>query len=78
MAKLSSIAKKNDRRKTLEALRDVLAEQIEGCSSGRDIAALSLRLMNVEDELSRIPNEDEAPSAVEMARRRASKGKDDG
>lgn len=78
MAKLTSVVKKNDRRKTLEALRDVLAQQIEDCKSGRDVAALSLRLMDVEDELSRLPTGDEAQSAVEKARARASKAKGDG
>lgn len=75
MAKLTAVVKGNDRRKTLEALRDVVAREIENSKSGRDVAALSLRLMDIEDELSRMPNEKEEPSAIEKARQRASKGK---
>ena len=55
MADLAKAASSGDRRKTLECLRDELAATIEACESGRDIAALSKRLMEVMDELDQLP-----------------------
>jgi len=44
---LHESARGGDRLATLTALRDVLAEQIDNTESARDVAALSLRLMDV-------------------------------
>ncbi len=55
MADLVSAAKGGSRRETLEALRDKLAVSIQNCESGRDVAALSKRLMEVMGELDAMP-----------------------
>ena len=55
MADLVSAAKSGSRRDTLEALRDKLADSIQNCESGRDVAALSKRLMEVMGELDALP-----------------------
>lgn len=54
---LTSAAKTGNRRETLVALRDSLALAIDNCESGRDIAALSKRLMEVMAELDALPPE---------------------
>lgn len=51
---LVDAAKSGNRKKTLIALRDRLAETIENCESGRDMAANSKRLMEVIEELDAI------------------------
>ena len=63
---LSEAAATNSRRDTLVALRDKLAVAIESCDSGRDIAALSKRLMEVMGELDALPD----PSAGKNPARR--------
>lgn len=54
--KLTTAVKKNDRRATLEALRDIVADKIVGTGSARDIASLSKRLMEIEDKLNELPD----------------------
>ncbi len=44
----------NDRMNALVALRAKIAETIDGTDSGRDIAALSKRLMEVMDEIDQL------------------------
>ena len=58
MARLLEAAKSGDKRKTLIALRDKLAETIDNCDSGRDMAANSKRLMEVMAELEALPDPD--------------------
>lgn len=53
---LLEAAKSGDKRATLIALRDKLAETIENCESGRDMAANSKRLMEVMAELEALPD----------------------
>lgn len=53
---LLDAAKSGDKRATLIALRDKLAETIENCESGRDMAANSKRLMEVMAELESLPD----------------------
>lgn len=55
-----SAAATGDRRATLVALRDAIARTIQTCESGRDMAALSKRLIEVMDELDAIadPNKE--------------------
>ena len=55
MADLIKAARSGSRRETLEALRDKLAASIQDCESGRDVAALSKRLMEVMGELDAMP-----------------------
>lgn len=73
MATLSDAAASNDRRQTLIALRDKLASTIDACESGRDIAALSKRLMEVMGELDALPNPNAEKSPVRAARARVRK-----
>ncbi len=56
MANLIDAAKSGDKRATLIALRDKLAETIEKCESGRDMAANTKRLMEVMAELETMPD----------------------
>ncbi len=56
MLSLLEAAKSGDKRKTLLALRDKIAETIENCDSGRDIAANSKRLMEVMAEIDELPD----------------------
>jgi hypothetical protein len=59
----------------LKALREVLAAQVDGCTSKRDLAALSLRLMDVLEQIEQV--ERTSPEAAkgtpldEFTRRRA-------
>lgn len=59
MASLIDAARSGDKRATLIALRDKLAETIEKCESGRDMAANTKRLMEVMAELEAMPNASE-------------------
>ena len=71
MGKLAEAARTNNRRSTLIALRDQLAAAIDECESGRDIAALSKRLMEVMGELDAIPDPDsKTKNAAQLARER--------
>lgn len=56
---LVEAAKSGDKRATLIALRDKLAETIDNCESGRDMAANSKRLMEVMAELESLPDPSE-------------------
>ena len=53
---LTEAAMSGDKRATLIALRDKIAETIENCESGRDMAANSKRLMEVIAELESLPD----------------------
>lgn len=57
MPDLISAAKSGDKRATLIALRDKLAETIQNCDSGRDMASNSKRLMEVMAEIEALPDE---------------------
>ena len=64
MADLVKAAQSGSRRETLEALRDKIAASIQDCESGRDVAALSKRLMEVMGELDALPKpKSESPLA---------------
>lgn len=67
---LSEIARTGDRMKTLEALRNYLAEALDQCDSDRDKASLSLRLIDCINEIDGF-NEDEEETAAERIKRRA-------
>lgn len=57
MTNLVDAAKSGDKRATLIALRDKLAETIQNCDSGRDMASNSKRLMEVIAEIEALPDE---------------------
>lgn len=63
----------SDRRDALIALRDKIAATIDGTDSGRDIAALSKRLMEVMREIDALPDPGESDDPVEAARRKRAK-----
>lgn len=52
---LAAAVESGDQRRTLEALRRMLAERIEEGVRARDLAALSYRLMKVMEELDTLP-----------------------
>ena len=56
MSNLVEAARSGDKRATLIALRDKIAETIQNCESGRDMAANSKRLMEVMAELDALPD----------------------
>ena len=66
VADLVSAARSGNRRETLEALRDKIASSIQDCESGRDVAALSKRLMEVMGELDALPKPSEADELEEL------------
>lgn len=67
MGALVQAARGGNRRKTLETLRDKLAMTIEGTESGRDMAALTRRLLEVINELDGLPDENAAPDELDEA-----------
>lgn len=69
------------RLRGLEALRDRLAVELDGCESSRDVAALSIRFMDVLEQISELSGggtrtESASPSSPvdEFTRRRRSRG----
>lgn len=56
MTNLIEAAKSGNKRETLIALRDILAETIQNCESGRDMASNTKRLMEVMAELEALPD----------------------
>lgn len=69
---LEEAVQSNNKRASLIALRDKIAATIETTDSGRDIAALSKRLMEVMNEIDATPDASKE-SATPMGRRRAKK-----
>lgn len=70
---LVEAVKSGNRKKTLIALRDKLAEMIDGCESGRDLAANSKRLMEVMAELEEIKAAEKAKREKRKAAKKPSK-----
>lgn len=72
MAKLLDAVQSGDRRKMLVELRDEIATTIENCESGRDMAALSKRLIEVVDEIEAIDaKKAESANPVQRAKMKA-------
>ena len=73
MATVSEAVSTSDRRKSLIALRDKIADTIDTTDSGRDIAALSKRLMEVMNEIDSLLSEktNDSPMAKRRAKRDA-------
>lgn len=67
MGKLLDAVHCGDKRAILLALRDETADAIESSTSGRDIAALSKRLMEICDCIDAMPSPEDANPIDEMA-----------
>jgi hypothetical protein len=67
---LGDVAKTGDRIRTLEALRDRLADELDGCNSSRDVAALASRLQSVMAELDTIAPQIAAETPLDILRAR--------
>lgn len=65
MGRLLEAVRSGDERAMLEALRDTIAETIESTGSGRDIAALSKRLIEVNADLRALPDPDAEVNPVD-------------
>lgn len=73
---LMEAAASQDRLKALCALRDVLAERIEGSESARDVAALSGQMVTVLKQIEDLAGAGRKAGAVdEIAERRRSRRK---
>lgn len=71
---LSESSASGDRLETLKDLRDLLALNIQGCDSLRDLASLSGRLQSVLEEISKLEVPKEAGDGIdEIAKRRAAR-----
>ena len=65
MGKLLDAVQNGDKRDMLIALRDSIASTIDNTASGRDVAALSKRLMEVYDTIESMPNPDDEVNPVD-------------
>lgn len=68
---LVTAAKSGNKKETLMALRDILAQTIQTCDSGRDMASNSKRLMEVIAEIENIETEEQ--KSKEIAEKKISK-----
>lgn len=66
---LQEAVKTGDRRTILVALREKLAREIDDCSYGRDVAALTKRLMDVCAELDALPDAEADANPLQKARK---------
>lgn len=73
MTNLIDAAKSGDKKATLIALRDKLAETIQNCDSGRDMASNSKRLMEVIAEIEAIEEEERAVKDAIQNQKKVSK-----
>lgn len=67
---LSEVAKNGSRLETLIAIRDRLAEDIDGATNARDVAALTKQLADIVREIDEMPEAAAATPADEIAERR--------
>jgi len=68
-------AASGDRLRTLRALRDRLADEIDVCDSPRDLAPLTRELSRVMAEIDALaPPESKGTPLDELAKRRAARG----
>ncbi len=72
---LAETAKAGDRAKTLVALRDFLADQIEACGAARDAAALTARFLDVLTQIDALPAPVKGTVLDEVGERRQAKGR---
>ena len=73
MTGLIEAAKSGDKKATLIALRDKLAETIQNCESGRDMASNSKRLMEVISEIEALQKEEEEARKAQEESKKISK-----
>jgi hypothetical protein len=75
---VAETAQKGDRKATLIALRDRLAEEIDQCVDGAELSSLALRLQRtleqIEDMGGERPEENDALAARRDAKLRAAAG----
>lgn len=69
-SELRKVIRSGDRRRSLEAIRDRLAAELQD-AEGRDVAPISKELRAVIDQLDRIPGGKEVSKRDELAARRA-------
>ena len=67
MGLLTEACARGDKRDMLEALRDITAATIEGTSSGRDVAALSKRLIEICEMIDALPSDENTNGVDELA-----------
>lgn len=71
---IEAVAETGDRRRTLEALRQVIAQAVDDDPSPRDLAALTRRLQLLMGEIAALPEPKREESVLdEIARRRAAR-----
>lgn len=68
MVKIATAARRNERLDTLYALREKIAKTLDKSESGRDIAALSKRLVEVMDEIELLEKAMDEESPLARAR----------
>lgn len=69
MTNLIDAAKSGNKKATLIALRDILAQTIQTCDSGRDMASNSKRLMEVIAEIELIEKEEAEAKAKKVVKK---------
>ncbi|NGM16963.1 hypothetical protein GMI70_02890 [Eggerthellaceae bacterium zg-893] len=75
MKKLATTVQTGSKRDVLVGMRYLIAKQLDGCESGRDMASLSKRLMEVIEEIEAIDaKEAESGNRVTKARERFGRG----
>jgi hypothetical protein len=70
--KLSTVVAEGDRRKSLEAVRDRLAAELE-TAEGRDVASVAKELRETIRELDNLPLGEGVSGVDQLANRRASR-----
>lgn len=67
MGALVDAVRHGDKRGILLALQTITAETIEDTTSGRDVAALSKRLIEISEAIEALPNPDDTNPVDDMA-----------
>lgn len=70
---IAGVAQTGDRLAVLEALRDRLATEIDECLSNRDLASLTLRLVDILEQIDGLSVSRYRGAADEIADRRAAR-----
>ena len=67
MGVLKDAVRQGTKRDVLVAMRDIIAETIENTTSGRDVAALTKRLVEVSDLIDALPDPNATNPVDDMA-----------
>jgi len=67
MGKLVDAVARGDKRGILLALQAITAETIEDTTSGRDVAALSKRLIEISEKIEALPDPEDTNPVDDMA-----------